>query len=123
MKQLFKGKAIKPGTMIDKGSKIDLVLGKGLEEGLINVPNLTGLTLLEVREILSENQLILKNIYPDEMDDDTLNARVYRQNPPFDKEEGLYPGAEVRIWITNQDEKVQQEIMNIENMYNTDDIE
>jgi beta-lactam-binding protein with PASTA domain len=123
MKQLFKGKAIKPGTMIDKGSKIDLVLGKGLEEGLINVPNLTGLTLLEVREILSENQLILKNIYPDEMDDDTLNARVYRQNPPFDKEEGLYPGAEVRIWITNQDEKVQQEIMNIENMYNIDDIE
>lgn len=123
MKQLFKGKTIRPGTMIDKGSKIDLVLGKGIVEGLISIPNLTGLTLFEVREILTENQLILKSIYPDEMDDDTLNARVYRQNPAYDKEEGLYPGAEIKIWITNQDEKVQQEIFNIENMEKIEDVE
>ena len=116
IRQLYKGQPIKPGTMIDKGSKIDLVLGRGNGGGLITVPDLLGLTLAEVRLILSEKQLMLKNIVPDIMDNDTLNARVYKQNPPFNAEEGLYSGAEMSIWITNLDEKVEQARIKIDSL-------
>ena len=116
IRQLFKGQSIKPGTLIDKGSRIDLVLGKGAGGGLITVPDLLGLTLAEVRTILAEKQLSLKNIVPDIMDNDTLNARVYRQNPPYDSEEGLYSGAEISIWITNIDEKVEQARIKIDSL-------
>ncbi len=116
IRQLFKGQPIKAGTLIDKGSKIDLVLGKGGSGGLITVPDLLGLTLAEVRDILSEKQLTLKNIVPDIMDNDTLNARVYRQNPTYDSEGGLYSGAEVSIWITNEDEKVEQARIKIDSL-------
>ena len=116
IRQLFKGQPIKAGTLIDKGSKIDLVLGKGGSGGLITVPDLLGLTLAEVRDILSEKQLTLKNIVPDIMDNDTLNARVYRQNPTYDSEGGLYSGAEVSIWITNEDAKVEQARIKIDSL-------
>ena len=116
IKQLFNGKSIEPGTLIDKGSKIDLVLGKGVDGGLITVPDLLGLTLAEVRTILAEKQLSLRNIVPDIMDNDTLNARVYKQNPPYDSEEGLYSGSEISIWITNIDEKVEQARIKIDSL-------
>ena len=116
IRQLFKGQSIEPGTLIDKGSKIDLVLGKGVDEGLITVPDLLGLTLEEVRAILAEKQLSLRNIVPDIMDNDTLSARVYKQNPPYDSEEGLYSGSEISIWITNIDEKVEQARIKIDSL-------
>jgi hypothetical protein len=50
------------------------------------------------------------------MDNDTLSARVYRQNPPYDSEEGLYSGAEISIWITNIDEKVEQARIKIDSL-------
>ncbi len=108
MKQLYKGVPIKPGTLIDKGSAIDLILGRGNGGGLIPVPDLIGMTLSDVRHTLSERLLDLGRIVPDIMDNDTINARVYRQNPSHNAAEGLYDGAIIDIWITNSEEKIEQ---------------
>ncbi|MFM2284718.1 MAG: hypothetical protein RLZZ543_215 [Bacteroidota bacterium] len=108
MKQLYKGAPIKAGTFIDKGSSIDLVLGRGNGGGLIPVPDVIGMTLSDARLYLTERQLVLGRIVPDIMDNDTINARVYRQNPSFDSEDGLYDGAQIDVWITNSEEKIEQ---------------
>jgi hypothetical protein len=116
MKQLYKGIPVKAGTLIDKGSSIDLVLGRGNGGGLISVPDLLGLTLSEARMQLSAQQLGLGKIVPDIMDNDTLNARVYRQNPSHNSQEGLYGGAFIDVWITNSIEKIEQARTNIDSL-------
>ena len=108
MKQLYKGIPIKSGTIIDKGSSIDLILGRGNGGGLIPVPDVVGMSLSEVRIYLIEKQLALGRIVPDIMDNDTLLARVYRQSPQPSAEEGLYDGGQIDIWITNSIEKIEQ---------------
>jgi beta-lactam-binding protein with PASTA domain len=45
--QKLNGKDIAPGTEINMGSAIDLVIGSGLGDQAINVPDLTGMTLAD----------------------------------------------------------------------------
>src|SRR5690606_1797264 len=47
LEQLVNGKVITAGTMVPQGSKIDLVIGDGLGNKEINVPDITGLTYPE----------------------------------------------------------------------------
>ncbi|HTS44092.1 MAG TPA: PASTA domain-containing protein [Puia sp.] len=84
--QLYKGESIKPGTKIQQGSAITLVLGNGVGMEFM-VPDLFGLTYREARAAISESGLILGAAVPDPDVRDTANAFVYRQNPPkFDYE-------------------------------------
>jgi beta-lactam-binding protein with PASTA domain len=106
--QLYKGRDIAPGSMLDKGSSIDLVLGKGNSNGLIPVPDLFGLTLSEARAILLENQLILGMKMMDMTAKDTLTARVYKQFPE-PSADGLYDGASINLWLTGSDEVLENE--------------
>lgn len=110
IRQLYKGKDIKHGTMLDKGSSIDLVLGKGQNNGLIPVPDLFGLTLQEARLILSENQLVMGMKMMDLTAKDTNIARIYKQFPE-PSADGLYDGASINIWLTGSDEVLENEKM------------
>lgn len=110
IRQLYKGKDIKHGTMLDKGSSIDLVLGKGQNNGLIPVPDLFGLTLQEARLILSENQLVMGMKMMDLTAKDTNIARIYKQFPELSAD-GLYDGASINIWLTGSDEVLENEKM------------
>lgn len=101
--QEFKGESIKPGTKIQQGSEITLVLGNGVGTEFI-VPDLFGLTYREARAALSETGLILGSVVPDPDVKDTLGAFVYRQNPDrFDYERQLNhirQGQIIDIWIS-----------------------
>ena len=110
IRQLYKGKDINHGTMLDKGSAIDLVLGKGQNNGLIPVPDLFGLTLQEARLILSENQLVMGMKLMDLSAKDTTIARIYKQFPE-PSADGLYDGASINIWLTGSDEVLENEKM------------
>jgi len=107
-RQLYKGRDIAPGTLIDKGSSIDLVAGLGDNKGLIPVPDLFGLSLTEARAILSANALVLGVVMQDATGKDTTIAKVYRQNPGPNNE-GLYDGASINVWLTGSDEVLEHE--------------
>ncbi|RXK87378.1 PASTA domain-containing protein [Filimonas effusa] len=83
--QLFKGKAINPGSKIDMGSTIDLVLGSGVGTTEVNVPDLTGMTLAQARDYISNLGLSISAINAEGTVTDRENAFITRQLPePFE---------------------------------------
>jgi len=77
----YNGQIIMPGTMIEKGSTIDFVLGDGGKGGvLIPVPDITNKTLVEARFILTGDNLLLGKI--DSTGVKKMNtAIIYQQSP------------------------------------------
>jgi beta-lactam-binding protein with PASTA domain len=77
----YKGQIIMPGTMIEKGSTIDFVLGDGGKGGvLVPVPDLENKTLVEARFILTGDNLLLGKI--DSTGVKKMNtAIIYKQSP------------------------------------------
>ncbi len=76
----LRGRVIRKGQQIPKGSKIDLVLGDGLGASEVDIPNLLGLNLSEARMSILGSSLILGNV-SFEGPADSLNARVIKQFP------------------------------------------
>ena len=101
--QEFKGESIKPGTKIQQGSPITLVLGNGVGTEFV-VPDLFGLTYRDARAALSEAGLIVGSIVPDADVRDTLGAFVYRQNPDrldYEKQiNHIRQGQIIDIWLS-----------------------
>lgn len=107
LEQLYKGQPIKPGTKVFMGSSISFVLGDGVGNTEMNVPNLIGKTYAEVRRLLSSLNI---NITP-VADADVTNqdaAYVYRQNPeqyteliPGQKSNNrIRAGQSVDVWLS-----------------------
>jgi len=107
MQQLYNGRSVKPGEFIDKGSSVDLVVGRGSGRGLIPVPNLFGMTIGEARALLVDKKLALGSALPDATAGDTLTAKVFQQNPPADSKEGLYAGATIDISLTGSEDVLE----------------
>lgn len=80
LSQLVNGKEIAPGTMIPQGSKVSLVIGDGLGNKEINVPDLAGMTYPEAMAILSGSNLNYTVVF-DGMISDSSTAVVYLQLP------------------------------------------
>jgi eukaryotic-like serine/threonine-protein kinase len=80
LNQMLNGKDIAPGTMIPQGSKITLVIGDGLGNKEINVPDLSGLSYPEALAILSGSNLNYTVVF-DGTISDTATAVVYIQQP------------------------------------------
>ena len=103
LEQLYNGKKIEAGSKIRWGSSIDLVVGGGLQARKIPVPDLTGLTVTEAREVLKEKGILLAAILTAGAISDTANAFVYKQNPEVWDYEGspiyIQPGQTIDIWI------------------------
>ncbi|NCI49749.1 PASTA domain-containing protein [Sediminibacterium roseum] len=81
LKQLYNGEIIAPGTKIPIGSVISFVLGSGEGGGVINVPDLVGMTLSEARTYLSTMGIDVGTITGTEEIKDSANAFVVRQIP------------------------------------------
>jgi len=75
------GKEVKAGDMILRNSTIELLVGDGLGNTLIPIPNLQGLTLEDATFLLKASSLdIGAKVYDDDVTD-KANAVVYRQIP------------------------------------------
>jgi beta-lactam-binding protein with PASTA domain len=79
--QLYNGNAIEPGTKIPMSSSVDFVLGNGLGETQLTVPDLIGLTVSQAREYLSGDNIGLGVIIATGAVTDTANAFIVKQNP------------------------------------------
>lgn len=101
--QLHNGKEVSPGELLQKGSVIDLVLGKGLSNQRTVVPDLIGLNLDPARNnILSASLNLGTFIYDSSIKtgDDSLNAFVYKQNPEYNLDATLQLGSSIYLWLT-----------------------
>ena len=100
LKQKYKGEIIETGTTIEKGSKIDLELGKGLSHASAKVPDLYGKTRNEAVRLLNSASL---NVGLETFENDVpkLEAIVYKQSPKSSSY--LRLGAEVDIWYRSID--------------------
>jgi len=110
LEQRYQGKPIEPGTKIAKGSKIDLVLGRGYNNETTNIPDLKGLTLSQARSLLTDNYLNLGITVYDKTvisDIDSMNARVYKQKPSPDKISTARLGSYIDVWLTTDTVKLR----------------
>ncbi len=80
LEQLYNGQPIRPGTMIPQGSRISLVIGDGLGNTELQVPDVIGMTVAEAVAMLSSNNLLITPVYDADVRD-TTTARIYRQTP------------------------------------------
>ena len=103
LEQHFKGSKIEDGAKIRWGSAISLVVGGGLQEIRIKVPDLIGTTVAEAKEILKAQGIILAATLTSGIVTDTLNAFVFKQNPEvldYDKAPVyIQPGQTMDIWV------------------------
>ncbi|NSW94684.1 MAG: penicillin-binding protein, partial [Bacteroidales bacterium] len=103
IQQLYNGKEIQEGDSLQKGSAIDLVLGKGLSNIRTPVPNLIGMNLETARNtILSASLNLGTFIYDNTIvtSQDSANAFVFKQNPEFRPDNTLQLGSAIYLWLT-----------------------
>ncbi len=81
LEQKYHGALINPGSKLQWGSKIDLVIGGGLSEVRLPVPDLVGLTYTQAKAQMEEAGINLGALIFEGSISDTLGAYVFRQNP------------------------------------------
>lgn len=79
----FQRGSLQPGMKIGKGTAVDLVLGDGLGGASVNLPDLTGLTLEEARNLLSSSALNVGSVVYLGAISDSSAAVVTRQSPAY----------------------------------------
>ncbi|MFP4093301.1 MAG: PASTA domain-containing protein [Cyclobacteriaceae bacterium] len=110
LEQFYEDKEIEAGTYLAKGSRIDLVVGDGLGNTVMEIPDLEDMELEEAEFIIVGSGLKLGSVLfeddrfsgmkPDEaMQELTLGERfvVVRQNPAAERNVRI--GEEVDIWL------------------------
>lgn len=109
LEQYYNGRKVAPNDSIQKGSPIDLVLGKGLSNQRTQVPNLVGLLLTPALSRISETALNLGTYVYDNTiltKEDSANAFVYKQNPEFREDATLQFGSSIYLWLTTDSLKL-----------------
>ncbi len=104
LEQNYKGNHILPGTKLRWGSTVSLVIGGGLVEQQIRVPDLLGLKVSEARSELQAKGLLLAAILTTGPVTDTMNAYIVKQNPDVLNEDQnaayIKPGQTMDIWVS-----------------------
>jgi beta-lactam-binding protein with PASTA domain len=107
LKQLYKGREIKPGDPVVQESKIDLVLGDGLKGEKVKLPDLIGLNRAEAVNKITENSLSIGSEVYDKSVIDTSKAIVYRQFPVFGSNEKVNLGRAIDLFFTQDNSKLK----------------
>lgn len=79
--QKLNGADVAPGAKINMGSSIDLVVGDGIGDFEMDVPDLVGLTVAEARNILQSSNIELGAIIATDAVSDTATAFIAAQKP------------------------------------------
>lgn len=99
--QLYEGKQIAAGTMIPKGSRIELLVAKGNSGEATPLPNLIGLTILEAQQRL---QTLTLTLHPEcetcQTEADFASAVITNQSPAGGEGISVAAGATVTVWAT-----------------------
>ena len=104
LEQQYKGMRIAEKTKIQWGSRITLVIGGGLENQEIMVPDLVGMTFAEAKAYLEGNNIGIGGVVPDGKITDTASAFVFKQRPEklgVDNQPAFIQSGQVMdVWIS-----------------------
>ena len=96
LEQLYKGQPIAPGTRIAQGSKIDLVVGAGLEKHAVIAPDVVEMKVEEAELLLLDIGLCVGNVNYEHVD--TFQpGTVFRQQPKVGSQLNL--GTRINLWV------------------------
>jgi eukaryotic-like serine/threonine-protein kinase len=101
--QHFGGKPLEPGSPLQKGSSIDLLVGQGLGNERTLVPDVLGLTLEEATGYLTGLSLNMGIVATDTSvvtAADSTVALIWKQSPAYNGSQTLQLGASVDVWIS-----------------------
>ncbi len=106
--QKVNGNNIDPGTKVNMGTAIDLVIGNGIGNDDMDVPDLVGMTVDEARSLLSNNHISIGAILAMDALKDTATAFIVKQSPEPKSiiaegtivENKIRPGEIMDIWIS-----------------------
>ncbi len=102
---------VKPGKKIPKGTKIELVIGRKAGHHTSYLPALTGLTIIEAKEVLEAALLNTGVVIYDETvfsKEDSVNIRVWKQRPDPETTTSISAGSSVDIWVTADSLKFEE---------------
>jgi len=117
MGQMYKGKPIERGTTIPKGSRIDLMIGKGLSNKKTNVPDLIELSIEKAEQTCLNTSLNIGAIICDSTivtGEDSTSAFVWKQRPEAEEGTHLFLGSSIDIWITLDSAKILPDSLALE---------
>jgi len=97
--QRYKGRSIKPGTEVSRGSSIDLVVGQNDEKQRFSVPDVIGKNRDEaLLSVFMASFNVGREYF--ESGCDKKNGIVYRQNPAAGAQPFSSPGARINLWYS-----------------------
>ncbi len=99
----YGGNPIQENDRIQKGSVIDLIVGKQSSEGRAIVPFLIGKTIAEAQKILLEASLNIGEEHFDSGGDRSL-LRVYKQSPGYTGRPNASFGGSIELWYKSEKE-------------------
>jgi len=103
------GRELMPGDSVNKGARVDLILGKGLSDEQAYVPSLVGMKLEEARILASDRFLSVGAAVHDQTilsPEDELNAIIFKQKPETGSGVTLPMGSAIDVWITLDSTKI-----------------
>lgn len=101
LKQQLKGRDIKQGQMVSKGTAIDLVVGDGVSNVEIELPNLVAMDATEAQAFLKTLNLEVGSIIYDEKSSEEP-GKIVKQKPAFVSGQKIKQGQAVDIWISGE---------------------
>ncbi|MDR0711236.1 MAG: PASTA domain-containing protein [Prevotellaceae bacterium] len=101
--QLYRGRTLQANEQLTFGSKVNLIIGKNRNSEHTALPNLKGLPLTLAKSSIIEASLNVGSFKYDasiKTLTDSIEARVYKQDPEASKQTSLEVGSPVNLYLT-----------------------
>jgi len=110
LSQMFSGRYIPSGSMVESGSDIDLELGNSGGESTF-IPNVMGLSYITAKDVLIDNSLNIGKLSYDESVKtyaDTISSFVIKQTPTPTNYSSYSLGARVDLFLSIDRNKIEE---------------
>ena len=108
LKQQQNGRDVRPGSSVESGSDIDLVVGLNGSDNRTYIPNVMGMKYIRAVDVVHENSLNVGNLVFDASVrnyNDTINSVIYRQSPGA-SQAPTQMGSSVSLYLTVDPERI-----------------